>query len=671
MWELVISGKGRRAQIQGARGPLGDVFPGDVVEVDQGFGIIASFQQTETQELRVRVLFMSPGDSESELILTTAMIYAPLDSIVRKVTVYSKTEFHQLDAAAQKAAKFCSKGQDRKGRYSDEFDWTSLKGSAQEISESLADMFREKFETPHKKRKFASGLVGTPRKLFNAQQAVAEPIPEVNFDWSSESEFEEPSGNELSDDDNDQKMEVDSPEEQPAPDKSSLEPKKPKEPREPKAPKAPKEPKEPKERKPPQTPRKKRVTQEAPKTPRGTRPRILPTTPHKHVPSTPHQEARDRLHISSLPESLPCRENEFSQVFVALESAIQAGTGTCVYVSGTPGVGKTATIREAIAQLELRKEDGELPPFVFLEVNGMKLTHPNVVYDLLWKEVSDKLNISSANAMAALESVFSKKDTARPVLVVLVDELDQMVTKNQSVMYNLFNWPALPNSKLVVVAVANTMDLPERLLSNKISSRLGLTRIQFRGYTYQELRQIIFSRLEGLDVVDVDAIEYVARKVAGVSGDARRALDLCRRAVELGDGKTVKIDHIRQAIAESHASHLEEFLTSLSVTSKVLLCAIIVRVRRSKTNEVLLREVLQQAEQLVHMGQLSGTTAKWIYGGYVRLRGFRYAVQELVEGGLISQQVMKGEATPNIRLNATPESIKEILDHDPDVGEML
>lgn len=57
--------------------------------------------------------------------------------------------------------------------------------------------------------------------------------------------------------------------------------------------------------------------------------------------------------------------------------------------------------------------------------------------------------------------------------VVLMDELDLLVTKKQTVMYNFFEWPNRPNSKLVVVAIANTMDLPERILTNKVSSRLG------------------------------------------------------------------------------------------------------------------------------------------------------------------------------------------------------
>ena len=39
-------------------------------------------------------------------------------------------------------------------------------------------------------------------------------------------------------------------------------------------------------------------------------------------------------------------------------------------------------------------------------------------------------------------------------------------------MYNLFDWPNRANSKLVVIAIANTMDLPERMLMNKVASRL-------------------------------------------------------------------------------------------------------------------------------------------------------------------------------------------------------
>ena len=53
--------------------------------------------------------------------------------------------------------------------------------------------------------------------------------------------------------------------------------------------------------------------------------------------------------------------------------------------------------------------------------------------------------------------------------------------KKQSVLYNLFDWPTRPNSKLIVLAVANTMDLPERVMSNRVTSRL----VRMNIYTVQ------------------------------------------------------------------------------------------------------------------------------------------------------------------------------------------
>ena len=39
--------------------------------------------------------------------------------------------------------------------------------------------------------------------------------------------------------------------------------------------------------------------------------------------------------------------------------------------------------------------------------------------------------------------------------------------------------------------------------------------------------------MEGSSIVDVSAVQFCARKIAAVSGDMRKALDICRRAVEV------------------------------------------------------------------------------------------------------------------------------------------
>jgi origin recognition complex subunit 1 len=201
-------------------------------------------------------------------------------------------------------------------------------------------------------------------------------------------------------------------------------------------------------------------------TPLGTRilsPRAL---------SSPFQIARNQLHVSSVPAALPCREEEFSTVYSHLEAAITDGSGSCIYISGTPGTGKTATVREVVAQLNASVMAEELDDFIFVEINGMKVTDPHQSYSLLWEALRGD-RVSPSHALGLLEREFSTPSPRRVPCVVLMDELDQLVTKNQSVMYNFFNWPGLRHSRLIVLAVANTMDLPERTLSNKISSRLG------------------------------------------------------------------------------------------------------------------------------------------------------------------------------------------------------
>lgn len=52
----------------------------------------------------------------------------------------------------------------------------------------------------------------------------------------------------------------------------------------------------------------------------------------------------------------------------------------CMYISGVPGTGKTATVKEVIKILEAQRDEGNLPDFKFVEINGMRLTEPRQAY---------------------------------------------------------------------------------------------------------------------------------------------------------------------------------------------------------------------------------------------------------------------------------------------------
>lgn len=433
------------------------------------------------------------------------------------------------------------------------------------------------------------------------------------------------------------------------------------------------------------------------------------------------KELKAKLHTSTRLSSLPCREDEFTSIYLNLETAIQEQTGCCLYVSGTPGVGKTATIREVISQLRELTEMNELNEFDYIEINGLKLLSPNVAYEKLWEKISG-LKVTASNAALLLESYFSQ-DTPRKPLIVLMDELDQIVTKKQNVMYNFFNWPTYANSKLIVIAVANTMDLPERVLSNKISSRLGLRRIQFIGYTFEQLGAIITHRLDMLTkqnkrkvIVNSDAIGFASRKVASVSGDARRALTICRRAVEIAekeflsskekDGITeendtenesysVKITHISKAINETINSPISQYLMSLPFASKLVLAGVLLRMKRSGLAENSLGDIIDEMKNSLTMltsrdgnKLLESVDSKMnlmdlLYGnGFVhntdqnlkqmniRILKFQYIVNELVENGIL-QQNARGERHRIINLNISEEEVVSVLKRDSEINGML
>ncbi len=250
---------------------------------------------------------------------------------------------------------------------------------------------------------------------------------------------------------------------------------------------------------------------------------------------------------------------------------------------------------------------------------------------------------------------------------------------------------------------------------------IGLTRITFPGYTHDQLMKIIQSRLEGVPgkIVDPDAVQFASRKVAAVSGDARRALDICRRAVEIaeaegrndtaspqtpskkrGAGKLaqqemleprgmVTIATVKQAITEATSNPLQHCLRCLPLSSKLLLAAVLANIRRTGIGDCVLGDVVEEAKRI---GQLADNSrihdfilnpARPATAGVVspakmskqkfsapRALAMGVAAVELMEAGIVSLEARKGERTGKIRLNVGEEEVKIALRDDPDVSAL-
>ena len=388
----------------------------------------------------------------------------------------------------------------------------------------------------------------------------------------------------------------------------------------------------------------------------------------REAPATKLSRARVALSLATTPGSLPCREAERGKIYDFVEQAINEGVacrGRSVYISGVPGTGKTATVREVIRALRKKSRDGYLPRFNHVELNGLRLQTPAHAYSAIAEELLGE-RLSPHRACEVLDARFKEgRGGDGRVTILVADEMDLLVTRSQQLLYNLFDWPTHRASRLVILGIANTLDLPERLLP-KISSRLGNNKVVFKPYTADQLKKIVCSRLEEAaesgtppkdatndvsnsaagageekkEAFEAVAIELASRKVAAVSGDARRVLELCRRAAELAetlagrsfdekeaarlrsesaagsdapaldldaasrrrvaalDAAQVVMRHIKDAMFEMFQSPHMRMLEAASRHDRIFLCALLLELRRSGVTEACVSHVMRTHEQL-------------------------------------------------------------------------
>ncbi|XP_017886459.1 origin recognition complex subunit 1 [Ceratina calcarata] len=315
-------------------------------------------------------------------------------------------------------------------------------------------------------------------------------------------------------------------------------------------------------------------------------------------PATPLQEARSRLHVSAVPKSLPCREEEFNNIFTFLRGKLEDKSGGCMYISGVPGTGKTATVNEAVRCLQKLIMKGELADFDYVAINGMKLTEPRQAYVQILKQLDGRVT-TWEQAYRILDKRFHTANSKMTLL--LVDELDFVCTKRQDVVYNLLDWPTKSTAQLVVITIANTMDLPERVLMGRVTSRLGLTRLTFQPYNYKQLQEIVMSRLKDFRGFRAEAVQLAARKVSAVSGDARRALDICRRAMEIAESQNaemISLQNVTQAVSEMIASAKVQAIKHCSKMEQIFLQAMSAEVTRTSIEEAYFIDVFRQLESI-------------------------------------------------------------------------
>ncbi|KAJ1737918.1 AAA ATPase [Coemansia sp. Benny D160-2] len=320
------------------------------------------------------------------------------------------------------------------------------------------------------------------------------------------------------------------------------------------------------------------------------------STKTKKTPS-PFIAVKTALHRSTAAPQIVGREAEQNTIRKFLSTTVEKGCGGSMYVSGNPGTGKTACLQAIIKQSSAG--------FASVLVNCVPLTRPGQVYSA----ILNALDKPAESADSSLQELQDLVLTSKNAFLVILDEVDSLLGSRQEVLYRLFELAAHTDSRLALVGIANALDLTDRFLPRLQARSCEPVLLNFNPYQVKDIVAILQSRLDSVATKGADpiiqkaALELCARKVAATSGDLRKALDVCRQAMESAEAESkrraksvdkenaaaaaaadaaqtqkpaslkVTIMHIAKVLTSLNGSPIAQKLEALNFQQKLVLCA--------------------------------------------------------------------------------------------------
>lgn len=249
------------------------------------------------------------------------------------------------------------------------------------------------------------------------------------------------------------------------------------------------------------------------------------------------------------------RENERKVIRDFLAKTAGKKRAGALYVSGKPGAGKTALVKAEVEAYKRRCKK-------FVLMNSMSLCDgAKDLFDELLLAICPGAVEENMDAKKSLETYFTAPHGGSDVglTLLILDELDALLEHGQQrVLQTIFAWAAKKGSRLVVVGIANALDLTHRFLPILHSTGCAPDLLSFAAYSESEILSILRTRIrhafsESGATEDAaqkfcfedPALDLCARRVSAESGDVRKAMEACREALKkaragAGDKSEVK-----------------------------------------------------------------------------------------------------------------------------------
>jgi len=290
---------------------------------------------------------------------------------------------------------------------------------------------------------------------------------------------------------------------------------------------------------------------------------------------------RDALEPSFIPEELPHRDREIQMVAELTACALMGDAPPNFLCYGMTGTGKTASIRyvsEKLAQQSLENK----PWWIYINCNIISTSYRTLAHiynTIIGKEKIPPTGLPKDTIFKRLLGLLDQK-VRNSICFFVLDEIDMLKNNLDEVLYDLTRLnDSLDYCKTSLIGISNNLNFKDSL-DPRVKSSLGKEHIVFSSYNASQLKDILSERAKIAfydGVLREDVIPFCAALAAKEHGDARKALQLLRKAGTIAQRRQNKMiigKHVEEGQIELDDDQIIEYIKGLPIQAQLTLTAI-------------------------------------------------------------------------------------------------
>ena len=293
---------------------------------------------------------------------------------------------------------------------------------------------------------------------------------------------------------------------------------------------------------------------------------------------------REALEPSFIPDELPHRNSEIEKIAGITACALKGDVPPNFLCYGMTGTGKTATVRYVSQKLAQHCTNN--PPW-WIYINCTVVSTPYRILAHIYNTIvgREKIPATGLPKDVILKKLLGLLDqkVKNSVCFLVLDEIDILIEKKggNEILYTLTRLnESLDLCRTSVIGISNKLKFMEYLDSRVTSNLDEEEAIVFHPYNANELADILKLRAEIAfheGIIEEGVIKLCAGLAAREHGDARKALQLLRKAGEIAErnqNKKILEKHVENAQKDIDKDHIVEYMLSMPLQAQLTLSAI-------------------------------------------------------------------------------------------------